>query len=290
MIQFANEINKQKIRQMWKTCFDDSEEFMDIYFSEKYLNENTLIYFENKCQVASLQLLPYFFTFYGINIPVAYLSGVCTLPEFRKRGYMEKLLIKSLEIMKDRNIPISILIPADNSLCSYYEKFGFETVFDEGKESDFLKDILNEAVTDFDCAFSRFNNFFKSKDFCIQKTVTDFMTIVKDASISNILPKYNLHGMARLIDTELLLNIFSTKNPKKNFSIELYDNFLPVNNSIYSIKNGKCIKAKIKKNCFKITVNTLCRLLFGYRLEQFLDKTISQYFDSHYPILNLMLE
>ncbi|HBK95633.1 MAG TPA: GNAT family N-acetyltransferase, partial [Porphyromonadaceae bacterium] len=32
---------------MWKTVFGDSDEYMEIYFREKYRNENTLIYFES---------------------------------------------------------------------------------------------------------------------------------------------------------------------------------------------------------------------------------------------------
>jgi predicted acetyltransferase len=291
MIQIAKEGDKKNVKQMWKICFDDSEEFMDIYFSEKYQNENTLIYFEQNRPVASLQLLPYFFTFYGIEVPISYISGACTLPKYRKRGCMTKLLTMAFEIMQERKTPISILIPADNYLCSYYKNFGFETVFDTEEESGFLKNILNEAITDFEGAYFRFDSLFRNKDFCIQKSKTDFKTIVKDASTSNIYPNYNLPGMSRLIDVEQLLNIFASKNPDKKLSIKLNDNIFLQNNAFFSIENGKCTKSEKKiKNCFKMNVNILCRLLFGYHIEQLPDKKLSQYFDSHHPILNLMME
>lgn len=291
MIKIADKTNTLRVRQMWKTCFDDSEEFMDIYFSEKYLNENTLIYFEKNCPVASLQMLPYLFKFYGIEIPVSYISGACTLPEFRNKGYMEKLLIESFNVMKDRNIPMSLLIPAENRLCSYYEKYGFETVFDEGADCILLKNILDEAVIDFDEAYSHFSSLFKEKDFCIQKSKTDFQTIVKDAKLNKTPPKNNLSGMARLIDVEMLLNIFAAKNSDKSFALEMKDKFFPYNNANYIIENGICRKTKSKSNKYKtINVNVLCRLLFGYHLEQLPIGSVTSHFNTQEAVLNLMLE
>ena len=291
IIKLSDNYNMQNVRQMWKICFNDTEEFMDIYFSEKYLNDNTLLYFENNSPVASLQMLPYYFTFYGVQIPISYISGACTLPEFRNKGLMGKLLIQSFEVMKERKIPLSILIPADNQLCSYYKKFGFETVFDEGSKSELLKSILDEAITDFDNAFDRFNTLFRDKDFCIQKSKTDFKAIVSEAKLNSSPPKYNLSGMARLIDVEQLLNLFAAKNSDYSFSIELNDSILLQNNATYIIDKGVCIKTETKTdNSFKISVNILCQLLFGHHLEQFSNIKISQYFKSHEPVLNLMME
>ena len=57
MIQFADDLTKQAVRDMWKEVFGDSDDYMDIYFKHKYQNENTLIYIEDNKPVASLQLL-----------------------------------------------------------------------------------------------------------------------------------------------------------------------------------------------------------------------------------------
>mgnify|MGYP000234960906 CR=1 FL=1 len=34
---------KEKVRDLWQNCFDDSEDFMNLYFSTKYSDENTLV-------------------------------------------------------------------------------------------------------------------------------------------------------------------------------------------------------------------------------------------------------
>ena len=116
MIKLADSSTAPYIRKMWLDCFHDSPEFMDLYFSEKYKNENTLLYEEDEKPVASLQLLPYQFSFYGKEVSSAYISGACTLPEYRKRGYMGRLLNEAFRLMHSRNIPISILIPAEDWL------------------------------------------------------------------------------------------------------------------------------------------------------------------------------
>ena len=259
MIQLANEHTSLAVRQMWKTCFDDSEEFMDLYFSEKYQNENTLIRFENNRAVASLQMLPYRFVFYDTEISVAYISGACTLPEFRKRGYMTELMTAAFEVMKQRNIPLSILIPAEKWLYNYYAKLGYEQVFDADETEIPLKNILDQANGDLDVAYSLFNQSFNEKDFCIRKTKSDFLTIVKDAQLDNFPPKTNLAGMARIIDAEYLISRYKQKYPNSSFRFE------------------------------KIDINLLCRLLFGYHLE-LLPQELSRNFEPHQPILNLMLE
>ena len=87
MIRYADDTNKQQVYDMWKTVFGDPDEYMEIYFREKYRNENTLIYMKDGKAVSSLQLLSYQFTFCEKEIPVIYLSGVSTLPEYRGKGY-----------------------------------------------------------------------------------------------------------------------------------------------------------------------------------------------------------
>ena len=200
MITLANKHTRPAVRQMWKTCFNDTEAFMDLYFAEKYSDGNTLVYMENNRAVASLQMLPYTFTFHGAHIPVAYVSGACTLPAFRNRGYMGRLLQASVEVMKQRSIPLSILVPANEHLYQYYERYGYVRVFEKDDAVIPLREIWEEAKGDADVAYQSFNNLFKDRDFCIQKTKADFLTIVKDAALEGFPPKTNLSGMVRVID------------------------------------------------------------------------------------------
>ena len=56
---------KEKVRDLWQNCFDDSEDFMNLYFSTKYSDENTLVKVEGGLVLSALQMLPYTMTCLG---------------------------------------------------------------------------------------------------------------------------------------------------------------------------------------------------------------------------------
>lgn len=290
MIRFADKNTSRDVKEMWQVCFSDTNEFIELYFSEKYKNRNTLIYFENERPVASLQMLPYFFTFCDREILISYISGACTLEDFRNKGYMSELLVKSFKVMQERNISISVLIPAEDRLYPYYSKYGYEKTFDYDNEIIPLKSIWEQANKDVDKAYSDFDDLFRNKDFCVQKTKNDFITIYKDAKLDKFPPKTNLSGMSRIVNAKQLLSIFASKYPDKSFILELNDNILIENNGIYKIDRGICRKIRTSKEVnFKLDINFLCRLLFGYHLNN-IPNVISTNFESHTPVMNLMLE
>ena len=79
---------KQQVKDLWRTCFGDSEAFIDLYFDRVYQDDNTLTIERNGQIVSALQMLPYTMTYFGTEISVAYISGACTVPEQRGQGLM----------------------------------------------------------------------------------------------------------------------------------------------------------------------------------------------------------
>lgn len=119
---FNPEEIKNQTRELWKTCFNDSEDFMDIYFADKYTDESNLTIRHNGQVVAAMQLLPYRMTFYGTVQHVGYISGLGTLPAFRGKGYASNLLHEAHRRLYSQGATLSLLIPQDNELRSFYEK------------------------------------------------------------------------------------------------------------------------------------------------------------------------
>ena len=64
MILTPQEI-KQQTRALWKECFHDSEEFMDIYFEEKYTDQQNITVREDGKVIGAMQVIPYPMTFAG---------------------------------------------------------------------------------------------------------------------------------------------------------------------------------------------------------------------------------
>lgn len=285
MITFADEHTKAIVRSMWKTCFGDSDEYMDIHFGRKYRNENTLI-LSDPHPAASLQMLPYEITFYNHPIPFSYISGACTLPESRKKGYMEQLLIRSFETMRKRNIPLSILIPAEDWLFVFYEKYGYSQCFEKGEPPLKLKEILERNHFDFPKSYLDFQFIYSKLDFCVQKTEADFQTLVFENELDNFPDEQNQAAMVRIIDAKQLLSIFAQFYSEKSFVISVTDKLLLENNRTFEIKKGRCIKTTSSPD-FSVSIETLAQLLFGFDVQSF-DKPFTDLFESHRPIINLM--
>lgn len=120
---------KEQTKHLWQLCFQDSIAFTELYFEKRYRDERNLS-IERKGQVvAALQLLPYPMSFYDTVVPMNYISGACTHPDFRNQGLMSTLLQQALETMLQRGSAFTTLIPAEPWLFDYYARFGYAPVF-----------------------------------------------------------------------------------------------------------------------------------------------------------------
>lgn len=287
MIKFANQQSKPLVRSMWKTVFEDEDQYIDLIFSKKYRDENTLIYFVGKEAVASLQMIPYKINFWGEPIDFYYLSGLCTLPDHRNKGYMHELILRSFEVMGERNIPLSILVPAEEWLFGYYERYGFATTFPSGDKPLDL-DWLAEQSIDNNEKFIRFDSLYQNNDFTVLKTEADFDVILDDLALENFPQKYNLKGMSRVIDVLFCLRLYAQKNKNHQFAIRVNDDVLKSHQN-YFIEQGSV--EVVEDGCadLEIDVKLLTSLLFGYKTAE-LGTPFNSFSPEQTPRMNLMLE
>lgn len=122
MIRLARENETGLIANMWDICFDDPPHFIKWNFSKNYFPQNTLVFEEGGVLCANMQLMPYMLSFCGRTVPVSYISGVATLPEYRMRGCYKKLQAEAFSLMERRGIPIAVLVPFS---FDFYEKQGY---------------------------------------------------------------------------------------------------------------------------------------------------------------------
>lgn len=184
------ETKRQKIASLWKTCFGDTDEFIQLYFDGKYTDENALLYEENGQATAALLMLPYPMTWAGTTLSASYISGACTLPEARNKGLMKRLLTEALRTLYHRNTDLSFLIPAEPWLYGYYQKTGYAPVFGYTLETftpaapaakvatigipETYSDTLAENC------FAYFNREMQKRHCCIQHPFDDFTTVLQD--------------------------------------------------------------------------------------------------------------
>ena len=119
------ERNREEIHKIWETCFGDEAELVDFYMDKRMTEDNMLLICQDGHAVSMASFL-------DINVrdgeewkPAKYVYAVATLPEYRGRGYAEKILKKAEEIFN----MLLVLVPAEKELVDYYRKIGFTEAY-----------------------------------------------------------------------------------------------------------------------------------------------------------------
>ena len=191
---------REKVKKLWKLCFNDNDEFVNMYFNLRYNSEVNVAIESGDEVIAALQMLPYPITFHGNSIPTAYISGACTHPDYRSRGVMRELLSQAFGRMYRNDIAFTTLIPAEPWLFGYYARVGYATAFRYGKRTFHLPTDETDApsltssaetgwcfqaYTDYDeDVYQYLNRKMQERPCCLQHTKTDFYVILADLNLS----------------------------------------------------------------------------------------------------------
>ena len=185
---------KQQVMDLWRRNFQDTEEFIQFYFTHKYSDEDSLVYEENGKALSAFLMLPYPMSWQNTRLNTSYISGACTLEEARNHGLMTLLLKEAFLEMNKRGIALSTLIPAEEWLFKYYGNLGYVPVFDYSTEEYHFDPQFKSAIPIFspesydpDFARSLFTYFetnMQQRSCCIQHTLNDYLSIVEDAYLS----------------------------------------------------------------------------------------------------------
>ena len=128
MIRFAKQQDLSFLKHAWDVCFDDPAEFIDWNFERNLALEDTIIAESDGVPASNMQLMPHRIFLRGKEYDVNYVSGVATLPKFRRRGLVREMFSFAFPEMKRRNQPVSLLVPFN---YEFYEKFGYKQCYNK---------------------------------------------------------------------------------------------------------------------------------------------------------------
>lgn len=215
---------REKVRKLWKLCFSDSKEFVDMYFHLRYNSEVNVAIESGDEVIAALQMLPYPMTFCGSEVPTAYVSGACTHPDYRSRGVMRELLSQAFGRMYRNDVAFSTLIPAEPWLFDYYARMGYVAAFHYGQRTFHLpadgKDTFPptgiawqfQTFTDYsEDAYQYLNRKMQERPCCLQHTEGDFRVILADLNLSE--------GYIFTLSNELGISALAVAYPDENLSV-----------------------------------------------------------------------
>lgn len=120
---------KKLSRKLWKRIFtEDSEEFLDYYYSFKCA-ENIIYAVSREEQLVSmLQCNKYLLNASGSTVEADYIVGVATDERFRHQGLMSELIKKALADMYNKGRAFTFLMPAAEAI---YIPFGFRFIYEQ---------------------------------------------------------------------------------------------------------------------------------------------------------------
>ena len=129
MIRLSVETDKERLITLWQEAFGDSREAIELFWDNRYIPENTVVFEENGKLCSMLYLLDGKLSAKGDIYNSYYLYAAATLKEFRGRGIMRQMLDYAKNLAQKRNIDFICLKPAEESLYNFYEKNGYRNIF-----------------------------------------------------------------------------------------------------------------------------------------------------------------
>ena len=101
-----SETAMDEIKTLWTDCFHDTESYSQFYFTWKTKENTIYVIREDDKIVSMIHLNPYHLKLRKKTYPSYYVVGVATEESYRRRGLMRRLLIKSMEEMRQKKIPL----------------------------------------------------------------------------------------------------------------------------------------------------------------------------------------
>lgn len=112
---------EEQVRTLWKEVFGDSDSFIEHFMNRYYRRENLLSVEEEGTLQSMLHLVPFHYKSNRIGVVYA----LATASASRSKGYATLLLRRAIERAASEGYIAIALIPAEESLFTYYKRQGF---------------------------------------------------------------------------------------------------------------------------------------------------------------------
>lgn len=149
-------IDKNKYRktltELWQGVFGDEDGFIDLIFKSEY--DSSIICFAElvgEKAVSAFYLIRNELLFEGKLYNGYYLYAAATLPEYRKCRLMSELIQQAQQFCRTKNVDFISLVPSEESLYSYYSRFGFQSAMYRYECSNFIGETAdndNKIIVD----------------------------------------------------------------------------------------------------------------------------------------------
>lgn len=125
MIRFAAKQDIPELKNIWKRGFFDNDQTVDAFFGDAWELCRCLCYCGENAPVAAMYIFDCKLLSGEKTHKAAYLYALATLPEYRNRGIMSRLINSACDTLCAEGCEYAMLAPADSNLSEYYKNLGF---------------------------------------------------------------------------------------------------------------------------------------------------------------------
>lgn len=187
----TSEKEKTQVKNLWKYCFDDTDEYMDYYFTKRYEFENNYIIKDADEVISSLMANKYSLKINDVIKSVSYIVGVSSSPVHRGGGYASILINRTLYDLYEKGEDITMLMPIDSYI---YTRYGFANIYNM-LELDIAIDRIKVSKTNLKAAYyedDKMEDIIEIYNRCMSNIASYF---VRDASyFQNMIDEVKLEG------------------------------------------------------------------------------------------------
>lgn len=131
IIRHPTSAEKEGLTALWTEAFDEPRESAEIFFASAFSPDRSMVCLEEASVIAGL----YWFDCLWGEKKVAYLYAVATKKAHRGKGICRALMQKTHETLKENGYHGAILVPAEDSLFSFYGRMGYLPCVPQGKQN-----------------------------------------------------------------------------------------------------------------------------------------------------------
>ena len=193
--RLVNESEYDSLKELFTLCFEDSIETVNAFFEKTVSPERVVAVFDGNRAVSSLYLLESDIIIDGVSYKAYYVYGVCTHPDYRKKGLMKKLFHFTEKLVNERKIDYLFLVPAEAYLFDVYSQFGFE------KGVYYIEETVTAPGVCKDASFVENVDYSSYKAFCLERSKNGVATVsLAESTFKSFFTSAN--GEVSVIQTE----------------------------------------------------------------------------------------
>lgn len=249
--------------ELFDLVFNDGEKFVNFYFNDRRNKVVSYQTIKDNNTIALVSCVDISICSSNQKYKAALITGVCTHPDFRNLGIMQKLLSSTLETLKNQNYDFAILCPKNDN---YYKKYGFQSLFKVNKkkikfqcENDFL--LKKASKIDTKLLLTLYNNHCKKVKF-YQYLSNDILLDIIDeyemegCTLQLVYQKNNAIGWIATDGDKIVMTILP--------DLSILNNLKQLNDFYYFEPNSngekELFQIKYLNNNDKIDTNSICIL------------------------------